>query len=75
MVLPYLTHNPLMFPTGPVTNNTGGTSKGNPDAGSNSNDNPLAFDTITGGDKAGAGILTTLILMGLFGGGWWMALK
>jgi mannan endo-1,6-alpha-mannosidase len=60
---------------GPVTNATGGTSKGDPSAGSNADDNPRAFNAITGGDKAGAGILTTLILVILFGGAWWMALK
>jgi mannan endo-1,6-alpha-mannosidase len=60
---------------GPVTNSSGGTSKGNNAAGSNSNDNPSSLNAITGGDKAGAGILTTLILIALFGGAWWMALK
>jgi mannan endo-1,6-alpha-mannosidase len=60
---------------GPVTQNSGGTSKGDNNAGSNADDNPLQFDTITTGDKAGAGILTTLILVSLFGGAWWMALK
>lgn len=60
---------------GPVTNATGGTSKGNNNAGSNADDNPLQFDQITTGDKAGAGILTTLILVLLFGGASWMALK
>ncbi|KAF2418988.1 mannan endo-1,6-alpha-mannosidase [Tothia fuscella] len=60
---------------GPVTNSTGGTSKGDSAAGSNADDNPLQFDQITTGDKAGAGILTTLILVALFGGAWWMALK
>lgn len=60
---------------GPVTNSSGGTSKGNNAAGSNSNDNPSTYNAITGGDKAGAGILTTLILVLLFGGAWWMALK
>jgi mannan endo-1,6-alpha-mannosidase len=57
----------------PVTNSTGGTSKGNPAAGSNSNNNAVNYNAITGGDKAGAGILTTLILIALFGGAWWMA--
>ncbi|TID19389.1 Histone deacetylase [Venturia nashicola] len=60
---------------GPVTNSSGGTSKGNNAAGSNSNDNPSTYNAITGGDKAGAGILTTFILVLLFGGAWWMALK
>lgn len=45
----------------PVTNSTGGTSKGNPDAGSRSH-NPLEMRPITAGDKAGAGILTFIIL-------------
>jgi mannan endo-1,6-alpha-mannosidase len=59
---------------GPVTNATGGTSKGNPAAGgSTSSSNPITFTTITTGDKAGAGILTTLVLVGMFGGAWWMA--
>jgi mannan endo-1,6-alpha-mannosidase len=60
---------------GPVTNTTGGTSKGNNAAGTNVDDNPLMFNTITTGDKAGAGILTTALMASLFGGAWWMALK
>jgi mannan endo-1,6-alpha-mannosidase len=60
---------------GPLTNSSGGTSKGNNAAGSNSDDNPASFNAITGGDRAGAGILTTLVLIALFGGAWWMALK
>jgi len=60
---------------GPVTNSSGGTSKGNNAAGSNADDNPLAFDVITTGDKAAAGILTTFILVSLFGGAFWMSLK
>lgn len=52
-----------------VTNNTGGTSKGNPNAGgaapkSDGNKDKPA----TGGDKAGAAILTALVLAGLLGG-------
>jgi mannan endo-1,6-alpha-mannosidase len=60
---------------GPVTNATGGTSKGNSAAGSNAVVDPVSLNAITGGDKAGAGILTTLILIVLFGGACWMALK
>ena len=60
---------------GPVTHSTGGTSKGDPSAGSgqdNSGDNPLATSPVTTGDKAGAGILTAVILIGILGGAWWM---
>ncbi|KAH7420265.1 glycoside hydrolase [Cadophora sp. MPI-SDFR-AT-0126] len=58
----------------PVTNATGGTSEGNPDAGSHSVANPEAVRPATGGDKAGAGIVTTLVLVGataMFG---WMSI-
>jgi mannan endo-1,6-alpha-mannosidase len=52
-----------------VTNSTGGTSVGNAAAGSGSSD---ASDTVitpaTGGDKAGAGLLTMLLLAGVLGG-------
>lgn len=60
---------------GPLTNQTGGTSIGNPLAGSNSNDNPDQFDTIKTADKAGASILTLLVLSVLFAGAWWMGVK
>jgi len=67
-----ITANLISKVKGPVTNQTGGTSVGNPSAGSNSDDVPTMFDTITTGDKAGAGILTTFILVGILGGAWWM---
>jgi mannan endo-1,6-alpha-mannosidase len=57
-----------------VTNMTGGTSVGNSNAGSNSNPNPQAIKPATGGDKAGAGIMTALVLVGatsMFG---WMSI-
>ena len=57
---------------GPVTNATGGTSKGDYNAGTGGSDNPFAFDSITTGDKAGAGILTTAVLVGILAGAWWM---
>ena len=64
----------------PVTQNSGGTSKGDPNAGS-TGDNPTkaqnlpSIDTrlITGGDKAGASILTILVLCGLVGGTVWIS--
>ena len=61
--------------SGPLTNKTGGTSVGNPNAGSSSDDNPLKFDTITTADKAGAGIITLMVLSALFAGAWWMGVK
>jgi mannan endo-1,6-alpha-mannosidase len=60
---------------GPVTANTGGSSQGDPSAGTSSNAKVINFETITTGDKAGAGILTTLIMVTMFGGSWWIATK
>jgi mannan endo-1,6-alpha-mannosidase len=60
---------------GPLTNRTGGTSAGNPAAGTNSNDNPNQFDALTTADRAGAGIITLMVLSGLFAGAWWMGVK
>jgi mannan endo-1,6-alpha-mannosidase len=60
---------------GPLTNVTGGTSIGNSAAGTNSNDSPNQFDNLTTGDRAGAGIITLLVLSGLFAGAWWMGVK
>ena len=58
---------------GPVTNSTGGTSIGNPSAGTGGDRSPVGPTwTVTGGDRAGAGILTTLVLVGIVGGAWWM---
>lgn len=65
---------PLQYVAPPLTNATGGTSEGNPDAGSHSVANPEALKPPTGGDRAGAGIVTTLVLVGataMFG---WMSL-
>jgi len=61
---------------GPVTNNTGGTSQGNSAAGSGSSDTSAATgqfqDSPTTGDRVGAGFLTTVVLVGVLGGVWWM---
>ncbi|KAI9826983.1 MAG: hypothetical protein M1819_007077 [Sarea resinae] len=60
----------------PVTNKTGGTSKGNPSAGTggdSSSSNPSTHtSTTTTGDKVGAGFLTSFVLLGVLGGAWWM---
>ena len=76
---------------GPVGNSTGGTSQGDPNAGSESGSKPITYDSplkrsthvqvililtrynaITTADRAGAGILTAIVLIGLVGGGYWI---
>jgi hypothetical protein len=57
----------------PYSANTGGTSQGNPAAGTGSDAPPKAvFDEVTTADKAGAGILTAIALITTVGGAWWM---
>ena len=61
--------------SGPVTNKTGGTSKGDPAAGGDGSggSNPiLEQDIIETKDRAGAGIITTIVLVWVIGGVWWM---
>lgn len=58
--------------SGPATEKVGGISKSDPSAGGESQNTPITFDTITTGDKAGAGFLTTLVLIGIVAGAWWM---
>lgn len=50
--------------TRPFTNTTGGTSQGNPDAGSDP-DVFQAASPVTQGDRAGASILTVLVLVAM----------
>ncbi|RMZ87696.1 hypothetical protein DV736_g5082, partial [Chaetothyriales sp. CBS 134916] len=59
---------------GPVSANTGGISKGDPNAGSGSKINPndLNQKAITAADRAGAGILTVVIITLVVGGAWWI---
>ncbi|KAF6804889.1 glycosyl hydrolase family 76 [Colletotrichum musicola] len=58
----------------PVSNSTGGTSVGDPNAGSNSNnDLTVHASPITTADKAGAGILTFLVLASCAGTFGWMS--
>lgn len=59
---------------GPVTADTGGTSEGNVNAGSDSNSVLHTNKPITTGDRAGAAILTILILGGSLGMFSWMSL-
>ena len=62
----------------PVTQDSGGTSKGDPSAGSTTGGQPtVELDSsltrqMTAGDKAGAGILTAIICSGLLGSLAWM---
>ncbi|KAL2005198.1 hypothetical protein VTN00DRAFT_3048 [Thermoascus crustaceus] len=59
----------------PVTNSTGGTSQGDNSAGTGSKGDPqpkVYTDTITTADRAGAGILTGLMLITIVGSTGWM---
>lgn len=57
--------------SGPVGNKTGGTSQGDPSAGSGtSTDTVRAPNAVTMKDKAGAGVLTAVVLIMLLGGGY-----
>jgi mannan endo-1,6-alpha-mannosidase len=60
----------------PYTTDTGGVSVGDPNAGTDagsSDDQPAVYtDPITTGDKAGAGILTALVLIFTLGGSFWL---
>jgi mannan endo-1,6-alpha-mannosidase len=56
----------------PFTNTTGGTSVGNPNAGSQSVTNPDENTPVTMGDRVGAGFLTTGVIAGVIGGAWWI---
>lgn len=58
--------------SGPVTNSTGGTSRGNPNAGSNPASPVLAPGPATTADRAGAGFLTAVVCFSLVGMFWWM---
>ena len=57
--------------SGPVSNSTGGTSQGNPSAGTGTSTHVDNAPGIIGTkDKAGAGVLTAVVLIGLLGGGY-----
>jgi mannan endo-1,6-alpha-mannosidase len=65
----------LLSPTvrGPVSANNGGTSKGDPSGGTGgTTPTGIQTGTITTAEKAGAGILTILVVVGFVGGLWWM---
>lgn len=56
----------------PVTNSTGGTSRGNPNAGGNGQTALYEFTPITAGDRVGASMLMIISTTLLFGTFWWM---
>lgn len=58
----------------PLTNLTGGTSVGNNNAGTSTGSTPDPIKPATGGDRAGAGFLTALILVGATGTFGWMSI-
>jgi mannan endo-1,6-alpha-mannosidase len=62
--------------TGPVTEGNGGTSKGDPSAGTTSPVGPgdIYKAQVTTADKAGAAILTLLFVLFIIGGAWWLIL-
>lgn len=57
----------------PLTNTTGGTSRGNPNAGSQSNTFDGKMSPPTTADKAGAGIITFILLTSAIGTFGWMS--
>lgn len=59
----------------PLTANTGGTSKSDPNAGNDAPHNPEdQFSKITTADRAGAAILTILIIGAIIGLSVWIVL-
>jgi mannan endo-1,6-alpha-mannosidase len=66
--------NLINYVKGPVTADTGGTSKGDPNAGQGSRVGPgdLNRSTVTTGDRVGAGFLTVLVVIFVAGGAWWL---
>ncbi|GAB7364033.1 hypothetical protein MBLNU230_g4590t1 [Neophaeotheca triangularis] len=59
----------------PYTLDTGGKSESNPDAGTDHKEDPTRLEIpkeVTTGDKAGAGILTAIVLITILGGSYWI---
>jgi len=69
-------NNLVQVVAAPVTHNTGGTSQGNPGAGTGGDQSIIASTehvfTITTASRAGAGILTALTILLFTGGAYWM---
>lgn len=60
--------------SGPVGNGTGATSVGDPNAGTRGDNDIAEPSDITTADRAGAGILTALVLVALGTGSYFMVL-
>lgn len=59
--------------SGPVSEGNGGTSKGDPTAGTGGdNDGSQPMSIITTADRAGVGIVTAVFLIGTLGGSYWL---
>ncbi|KAL7268058.1 hydrolase 76 protein [Rhizina undulata] len=72
-VMETIQSNLVLQSDAPLTQITGGTSIGNPAAGTDSSDSVVTtLEKTTTGDKAGAGILTGLVLGGLLGLTYWL---
>jgi mannan endo-1,6-alpha-mannosidase len=56
----------------PLTNTTGGTSKGDYSAGGDTSDNPIVITPATKADRVGAGFLTFFTLTSFLGMAWFM---
>lgn len=59
----------------PLSAATGGTSKGNPEAGSGKAPDPRALRPITPADRVGGGLLTLVLTVGVVGGTWFMVMS
>jgi mannan endo-1,6-alpha-mannosidase len=57
---------------GPLTNHTGGTSVGDDAAGSGGTNDPTRLRKVTQADRAGAVIMTVIVLAGWLGGMIWL---
>jgi mannan endo-1,6-alpha-mannosidase len=64
----------LLYTTvaGPATQKAGGISVSDPNAGASAPNTPITFNSVTTGDKAGASILTLIVLVAILAGAWWM---
>ena len=71
--LQVLAANIIQDSASPVTHATGGITKGDPNAGTGGDTSSIdQLSTITTASKAGASILTAVLIIAWLGVGWWM---